>query len=112
MSTATRSCRHGTSSLFLLQNVVLWFKPTGLTMTGVSRKVLLLSVLLLCVNPCVPERAERDNDGGDVKPNENVAPENQQRLTKHGKEDGLDSSEDKKQNDGQSVRFEPIYILE
>lgn len=100
---------------FLLQNVVFGFKLTGLRMRGVSRKVLLLSFLLFFVNPCVPERAERekslalrerDDDGRDV--NHNTPDANQQTLIKHAKEDGLSSNDPQK--NGQSVRFEPTNI--
>ncbi|KAM9351423.1 sodium/hydrogen exchanger 8 [Symphorus nematophorus] len=78
-------------------------------MRGVSPKVLLLSFLLLFVNPCVPERAERDNsldlrerdDGGVV--NQNTQAENQQTSIKHETEDGLSSNQDTKQKDGLSI---------
>lgn len=79
-------------------------------MQGVNHKVVLLSFLLLFVNPCAPERAERENsldlherddDGGDVH---HAQVENQQTLAKNTKEDGHDSIGPQK--DGQSVRFE------
>uniref|UniRef100_A0A8C9XJI1 Sodium/hydrogen exchanger n=1 Tax=Sander lucioperca TaxID=283035 RepID=A0A8C9XJI1_SANLU len=76
-------------------------------MQGVNHKVVLLSFLLLFVNPCAPERAERENsldlherddDGGDVH---HAQVENQQTLAKNTKEDGHDSIGPQK--DGQSV---------
>ncbi|KAL3064396.1 hypothetical protein OYC64_000630 [Pagothenia borchgrevinki] len=77
-------------------------------MRGVNHKVLLLSFLLLCVNPCVPERAERDNlldlrDGEDrVDVNHKDIPaKSQQTLIKHDQEDGHDSIDPQKQ--GQSL---------
>lgn len=71
-------------------------------MRGVSLKVLLLCSLLLFVNPCVSERAarensldlhERDDDGENVKHEGNTLPEIKQTLVKHGKEDEVDSSD-------------------
>lgn len=100
---------------FLLQNVAFGFKLTGLRMRGVNHKVLLLSFLLLFVNPCVPERAEREkslelrergDDGGDVN-HKNTPVVNQQTAIKHDKEDGHDSIDPQK--DGQSVRFEATH---
>lgn len=81
-------------------------------MTGVSHTVLLLSLLLLIVNPCVPERTERENsldlherdDEGDVNHTDDTPAENQQTLIKHEQEDG--SNEKTKQKDGPSVRSE------
>ncbi|XP_044067675.1 sodium/hydrogen exchanger 8 [Siniperca chuatsi] len=79
-------------------------------MRGVNHKVLLLSFLLLYVNPCVPERVERENsldlrerddDGGDANHEDNTLVENKQILIKHDKEDGLDSNVPQK--DGQFV---------
>ncbi|XP_033942940.1 sodium/hydrogen exchanger 8 isoform X1 [Pseudochaenichthys georgianus] len=77
-------------------------------MRGVNNKVVLLSFLLLCVNPCVPERAERDNsldlpDGEDrVDVNHKDIPaKSQQTLIKHDQEDGHDSIDPQKQ--GQSL---------
>lgn len=73
-------------------------------MRGDSRIVLLLSLLLLLVNPCVLERAERENsldlherndEGADV--NQDIQAENQQTLIKHDKEDGSDSIDPKKE---------------
>ncbi|KAJ4934143.1 hypothetical protein JOQ06_006948 [Pogonophryne albipinna] len=93
---------------FLFQNVAFGFKCTCLRMRGVNHKVLLLFFLLLCVNPCVPERAERDNsldlpDGEDrVDVNHKDIPaKSQQTLIKHVQEDGHDSIDPQKQ--GQSL---------
>ncbi|CAK6957331.1 sodium/hydrogen exchanger 8 [Scomber scombrus] len=92
---------------FLSQNVSFGFNNACLRMKGVSCKVLLLSLLLLFVNPCVPERVERENsldlpvsddDGGNVKYTDNTPAENQ---LKHQKENGLDLHD--QQKDGQSV---------
>ncbi|KAA8590954.1 hypothetical protein FQN60_001897 [Etheostoma spectabile] len=80
---------------------------SGLRMQGVNRKVVLLSFLLLFVNPCVPQQPERENsldlhekddDGVDV---DHAQVENQQTLVKNKKEDGHDSINPQK--DGQSV---------
>lgn len=97
---------------FLLQNVAFGFKLIGLRMTGVSHTVLLLFLLLLIVNPCVPERAERENsldlhernDEGDVTHTDDTSAENQQTVIKHEQEDG--SNEETKQREGPSVRSE------
>lgn len=84
-------------------------------MRGVNNKVVLLSFLLLCVNLCVPERAERDNsldlpDGEDrVDVNHKDIPaKSQQTLIKHDQEDGHDSIDPQKQ--GQSLRLEATTI--
>uniref|UniRef100_A0A7N6AS05 Sodium/hydrogen exchanger 8 n=1 Tax=Anabas testudineus TaxID=64144 RepID=A0A7N6AS05_ANATE len=67
-------------------------------MRGITRKVLLLPLLLLLVNPCLLERAERENpldlqerndEKGDGSQDSPV--ENKQTVTKHVKEDGRDS---------------------
>ncbi|KAG7228231.1 hypothetical protein INR49_009091 [Caranx melampygus] len=55
---------------FLIQNVNLKFKLTGLRMRGVGHKMLLLSLLLFFVNPCVLERVERENP--DLQEGDNV----------------------------------------
>ncbi|KAF3860576.1 hypothetical protein F7725_000831 [Dissostichus mawsoni] len=93
---------------FLFQNVAFGFKCTCLRMRGVNHKVVLLSFLLLCVHPCVPERAERDNsldlrDGEDrVDVNHKDIPaKSQQTLIQHDQEDGHDSIDPQKQ--GQSL---------
>ncbi|XP_073326562.1 sodium/hydrogen exchanger 8 [Pagrus major] len=80
-------------------------------MRGVSHKVVLLSLLLLFVYPCVPERVEREesldlrerDDGGDVHHQDNTPAENQQTLIKHVPEDAVDTNEETKQKDGLSV---------
>ena len=83
-------------------------------MHGVNHKVVLLSFLLLFVNPCTPEQAERENsldlherddDGGDVH---HAQVENQQTLVTNNKEDGHDSIGPQK--DGHSVRFACSYF--
>lgn len=94
------------------------FKVAVLKMRGVSHKVVLLSLLLLFVYPCVPARVEREesldllerDDGGDVHHQDNTPAESQQTLIKHGPEDGVDTNEETKQKDGQAVRFEPPNI--
>ncbi|XP_071332559.1 sodium/hydrogen exchanger 8 [Trachinotus anak] len=92
---------------FLLQNADLGSKLTGLRMKGVGHKVLLLSVLLLFVNPCALERVERedslnlpqgDDGGGEGKQD---SAEHQQALIIHEKGHGPDSNDPLK--DGQSV---------
>ena len=112
MSTHTWSCRHGTVSDFLSQNVSFGFNHACLRMKGVSCKVLLLSFLLLFVNPCVSERVENeksldllvsDDDGGNVKYKDITPADNQ---LNHHQEDGLHLHD--QQKDGQSVRFEQI----
>ena len=83
-------------------------------MRGVSHKVVLLSLLLLFVFPCVPGRVEREesldllenDDGGDVHHQDSIPAESQPTLIKHAPEDGVDTNEETKQKDGQSVRFE------
>ncbi|XP_053173040.1 sodium/hydrogen exchanger 8 [Scomber japonicus] len=107
MSTHTWSCRHGTVSDFLSQNVSFGFNHACLRMKGVSCKVLLLSFLLLFVNPCVSERVENeksldllvsDDDGGNVKYKDITPADNQ---LNHHQEDGLHLHD--QQKDGQSV---------
>lgn len=115
--TSTHTCRHGTPSDFLSQNVAFGFKPACLRMKGVSCKVLLLSLLLLFVNKCVPERVEsensldlieRDVDGGNVNHKDTTPAVNDRKLTQHKNDDGPDLND--QQRDGQSVRFEQINI--
>ncbi|XP_051280897.1 sodium/hydrogen exchanger 8 [Dicentrarchus labrax] len=80
-------------------------------MRAVSHTAVLLSLLLLFVNPCAPERAEREtpldlrekDDGGDVNPNDNTPVENQQTLIKHENKDELQPNGETKERDGQSV---------
>uniref|UniRef100_A0A8C4EZA2 Sodium/hydrogen exchanger n=1 Tax=Dicentrarchus labrax TaxID=13489 RepID=A0A8C4EZA2_DICLA len=94
-----------------LQNVALGFKLAGFRMRAVSHTAVLLSLLLLFVNPCAPERAEREtpldlrekDDGGDVNPNDNTPVENQQTLIKHENKDELQPNGETKERDGQSV---------
>lgn len=82
-------------------------------MKGVGRAVVLLTFVLLFVNPCVPERAEREksldlrvrDDGGSVKPQDDTPPENPKTLTKPGKDDGAVSDQEGRNNDVPSVRF-------
>lgn len=86
-------------------------------MKGFTCRVLLLSFLLLLVNPCVSERVneensldlvERNDDGGNHK--DNTPTENQQKLIKH-KQGGIDLND--QQKDGQSARFEqtnPLFL--
>lgn len=71
-------------------------------MRGVSLKVLLLCFLLLFVNQCVSERADREksselherHDNGEiVKPEGNTPSESKQTLIKQGKEDEVDSND-------------------
>lgn len=85
-------------------------------MRGITRKVLLLPLLLLLVNPCLLERAERENpldlqerndEKGDGSQDSPV--ENKQTVTKHVKEDGRDS--DHLNKDPQLVRFETTYLF-
>ncbi|XP_042265445.1 sodium/hydrogen exchanger 8 [Thunnus maccoyii] len=79
-------------------------------MKGVSCKVLLLSLLLLFVNKCVPERVEsensldlieRDVDGGNVNHKDTTPAVNDRKLTQHKNKDGPDLND--QQRDGQSV---------
>ncbi|KAE8293566.1 Sodium/hydrogen exchanger 8 Na(+)/H(+) exchanger 8 [Larimichthys crocea] len=80
-------------------------------MKGVGRAVVLLTFVLLFVNPCVPERAEREksldlrvrDDGGSVKPQDDTPPENPKTLTKPGKDDGAVSDQEGRNNDVPSV---------
>uniref|UniRef100_UPI0037E7A6E9 sodium/hydrogen exchanger 8 n=1 Tax=Semicossyphus pulcher TaxID=241346 RepID=UPI0037E7A6E9 len=93
------------------QNAVLALKFTGLRMRGVSHKIVLLSLLLLFVNPCVPQRGKREDsldlrerdgdDGGVVNHKDNTLVKKQQTSVKHDNEDGLASHEPQK--DGQLV---------
>ena len=109
MSTDTRRRRHETVSDILQQNAAgLCYKPTVSRMSGVGHRVVLLSVVLLLVSPCVPVRAERghpldlhqrDVEGADV---EQVPAENQETPVKHEQKDGVDSIVP--QEDGHSVR--------
>ncbi|XP_053281009.1 sodium/hydrogen exchanger 8 [Pleuronectes platessa] len=109
MSTDTRRRRHETDSDILQQNAAgLCDKRTALRMSGVGRHVLLLSIVLLLVNPCVPVRAERgqpldlhqrDVDGADVK---QAPTENRKTPVKHEQKDGVDSNVP--QEGGYSVR--------
>ncbi|XP_010750022.2 sodium/hydrogen exchanger 8 [Larimichthys crocea] len=80
-------------------------------MKGVGRAVVLLTFVLLFVNPCVPERAEREksldlrvrDDGGSVKPQDDTPAENPKTLTKPGKDDGAVSDQEGRNNDVPSV---------
>ncbi|TMS16103.1 Sodium/hydrogen exchanger 8 [Larimichthys crocea] len=80
-------------------------------MKGVGRAVVLLTFVLLFVDPCVPERAEREksldlrarDDGGSVKPQDDTPPENPKTLTKPGKDDGAVSDQEGRNNDVPSV---------
>lgn len=98
---------------FSLQNVDFVFNRIGLRMRGVSHIVLLLSFLLLLVNPCVLERAGREksldllvrnDEGGDV--NHDILVENKQTEIEHDKEDGPNSNHPQ---EAQLVRFETKY---
>lgn len=84
-------------------------------MTGVRHAVLLLSLLLLFLNPCVPQQAvrgksldlrERDDD---VKHTQTPVEKTQTDM-KQGHEAEVGSHEVTKQKDGPSVRFEPTVI--
>lgn len=86
-------------------------------MTGVSHVVLLLSLLLLFLNPCVPQRAVRDKsldlrerDDGDVKHTNETPVEKTQTDIKQENGADVGSHEVTKQKDGPSVRFEPTVI--
>lgn len=80
-------------------------------MGGTSHKVLLLCLLLLFVNRCVFQRADKENsvdlrekdDGRDLNQKDNTKTVDQQALTNHDKEDGVDSDEETKHRDELSV---------
>lgn len=98
----------------LSQNIVFGFEFLVLRMPGVRFTFLLLSLLLLIVNPCVPEPTEReksldqhDSGGeGDVTPEDTPADHNQISVN-HEQAEGLGSNEEAKQKDESSVRSEP-----
>lgn len=86
-------------------------------MTGVSHVVLLLSLLMLFLNPCVPKRAvreksldPRERDDRDVKHTNETPVEKTQTDLKQEHEAEVVSHEVTKQKDGPSVRFDPIVI--
>uniref|UniRef100_A0A3Q3M8E5 Sodium/hydrogen exchanger n=2 Tax=Labrus bergylta TaxID=56723 RepID=A0A3Q3M8E5_9LABR len=96
---------------FLSLNAVFGVKFTSLRMRGVCHNILLLSLLLLFVNPCVPQRGKRDDslerrgrdddDGQDVNQNDNPLVKHQQASIKHDNKDGLESQDPRQ--DGPSV---------
>lgn len=82
-------------------------------MRGVSVKA--LSFLLLFISLCVSERAERENslslherddDGGNVKQQDNIIAEEGQTVENHEKEHGLNLDSNELQKDGSSLRSE------
>lgn len=86
-------------------------------MTGVSHVVLLLSLLLLFLNPCVPQRAVREKsldlrerDDGDVKHTNETPVEKTQTDRKQEREAEVGSHEVPKPKEGPSVRFEPTVF--
>ncbi|KAG8002610.1 Sodium/hydrogen exchanger 8 [Nibea albiflora] len=80
-------------------------------MKGVSRTCVLLTFVLLFVNPCVPERAEREksldlrerDDGASVKLKDDTSAETPKTLTKLEKDDGAVSNEGGRKNDVPAV---------
>lgn len=86
-------------------------------MTGVSHVVLLLSVLLLFLNPCMPQRTVseksldlRERNDGHVKHINETPVEKTKTDIKQEHEAEVGSHEVTKQKDGPSVRFEPTVI--
>lgn len=96
------------------QNIVFGFEFLVLRMSGVRLTFLLLSLLLLIVNPCVPEPTEKENSlklhdrggEGDVTPEDETPAENHQISINHEQADGLGSNEETKQKDESSFRSE------
>lgn len=96
---------------FLIQNVDLKLKLTGLRMRGVSHKLLFFSFLLIFVNPCVLERVERENpdlhEGDSVGTAKEAPVGNQQTLIIDDKNGPTSSTPEK---DGQSIRSETAVV--
>lgn len=88
-------------------------------MPGIRYTFLLLSLLLLIVNPCVPEPTERENsldlhgrgDEKDVTPEDELPAENHQISINHEQANGLGSKEETKQKDESPVRSELTNII-
>lgn len=98
----------------LSQNIVFGFEFRVLRMPGIRFTFSLLFLLLLIVNPCVPEPTEReksldlhDRGGeGDVTPEDETPAENHQISINHEQAEGHGSNEEAKQKDESSVRSE------